>query len=369
MARPTFEQLRVEYRRLWKSLKLRPSKIGALDAIAKRILANKSRYVEVSKKTGVPWFLIAGLHYRESNLNFKRHLHEGSPLTGRTRLVPKGHPKEGNPPFTWEESAYDALVNLKGLNKIKDWSIERIIYEIERYNGFGYRMNNYPLSPYVWNGSTHYARGKYVRDHVYDPKHVDAQMGVVPVLQRLDEMDDGFDLEHANQPVVETVKESKSLIAIIVGVIVWIGTQISDAFQTSWDAIGSLFAALPALVSTTQEHVAPTEQVATWLGVDWSTVGKYLIFGTLGMVFYRHLKAKQTLEKTGDADNETIDEERYDDSETDDQGSSSAELSPARPRKRAAAKKRPARKSAVKKTTKKPKTTKGVRNARVARSR
>jgi lysozyme family protein len=294
---PTFASLRVEYRTLWKSMTLRPSKIGAIDAIAKRILANKERYVEVSKKTGVPWFLIAGLHYRESNLNFKKHLHEGSSLNDRTKKIPKGHPKAGNPPFTWEESAYDALVNLKGLNKIKDWSIERIIYEVERYNGFGYRNNKYPLSPYVWNGSTHYTKGKYVDDGVYNRNHVDSQLGVIAILKRLDEMDGTFDLEHANAPVLETVAESKSLVAIITGGLIWAATQLTDALQNSWDAIGAMFAALPHLVSMTQEQIAPTEQVVGWLGFDWSTIGKYAIIATLLLVAYRHFKDKQAMEK------------------------------------------------------------------------
>lgn len=301
MPAPSFESLRKELRTLWRTTTLRPADAGAITKAAQRILKHKAAYVDVQNKTGVPWFLIAALHYRESANSFKKHLHEGSPLTGRTKWVPKGRPLVGEPPFTWLESALDAL-RMKGLHKIKDWSIERILYEAERYNGFGYRMNKRPLSPYLWRGTNHYTRGKYVRDHVYDPKHIDQQLGVVALIKKLDELDGSFDLEHATEPATQTVAKSKSLIAIIGGFIMTLGTQMTDAIQTSWDALGGLVAAVPALVTGTQEQVAPTEQLANWLGFDWSSIGKYLILATLILVAIRHFKDKQKLEQTEVAD-------------------------------------------------------------------
>jgi lysozyme family protein len=38
--------------------------------------------------------------------------------------VPAGRPAAGSPPFTWEQSAADAL-ELAGIASVKDWSVPR----------------------------------------------------------------------------------------------------------------------------------------------------------------------------------------------------------------------------------------------------
>jgi lysozyme family protein len=45
----------------------------------------------------VPWYLVGIIHYRECSLYFSRHLHNGEPLTERTRRVPAGRPASGGP--------------------------------------------------------------------------------------------------------------------------------------------------------------------------------------------------------------------------------------------------------------------------------
>jgi lysozyme family protein len=67
--------------------------------------------------------------------NFNRHLHNGDPLTSRTVHVPAGRPKSGTPPFTWEQSAVDALA-YDGLTQVTDWSIEHVAYVFENFNGW-----------------------------------------------------------------------------------------------------------------------------------------------------------------------------------------------------------------------------------------
>ena len=52
---------------------------------------------------GIPWYVIAVIHYLESGLRFDGHLHNGDPLAGRTVHKPKGHPQTGTPPFTWKQ--------------------------------------------------------------------------------------------------------------------------------------------------------------------------------------------------------------------------------------------------------------------------
>lgn len=289
---PKFEELREEYARLFEEMRLSPAKLEAISGVATRILKNKAKYQEVEKKTGAPWFFIGALHYRESNLNFKKHLHNGDSLLKRTRRVPANRPLKGNPPFTWEESAIDAL-RMKGLYAIRTWSIEQLCYQAERYNGFGYRWNKAGLSPYVWSATTHYVRGKYVEDGKLDRSHVDSQLGVMPIIFRLAELDSSIELTSALKPASKTVLRSKSLLSLVGGAITWLGTQVTDAFQSSWDALAAGVAMVPALVAGSEEQVQSTQTLAEWLQVDWSSVGKYVILAIIVVVFFRELDRKR----------------------------------------------------------------------------
>lgn len=291
---PTFEALRAEYRRLWDTLKIRSTRVGAASEVAARILKNKSRYEAVASVANVPWFFIGIIHYRESNLSFAKHLHNGDSLKKKTVRVPAGRPLKGDGPFTWEESAKDALA-MKKLSKIGFWPIERVAYECERYNGWGYRWNDAGLAPYLWGGSEHYVKGKYVKDGVLDRNFVDPQLGTMTILAELAELDDTIDLQPAKPGSVEVAKESKSLLSIIMAALTWIATQLTTGLQTAWDSVIGGVAALPSLVTGAKEQVESSETLAGWLNVDWSTTGQYIVFGILAFVFYRHMKDKKEL--------------------------------------------------------------------------
>ncbi len=99
----------------------------------------------------------------EASQNFTRHLHNGDPLTARTRQVPAGRPRTGNPPFTWEASATDALT-LDGFNSWTDWTVAGALFKLERFNGSGYRLYHPQVkSPYLWSFSNHYTEGQICR--------------------------------------------------------------------------------------------------------------------------------------------------------------------------------------------------------------
>jgi lysozyme family protein len=206
---PTPEQTRTGYFNLWNRAKVRPENAAAVRAVAQKIIANKAKYQAVEAKTGVPWFMIGPIHNRESSLRFNAHLHCGTPLTARTTLVPKGRPKKGSPPFTWEESAVDALSEPPhALSKVGNWSLERILYETEKYNGWGYLGKG--NSPYLWAATTEYHGGKYVRDHVYDPNAWDKQLGCVALLKAMAELDSGVALRLSTRqpnPPAEVIDE------------------------------------------------------------------------------------------------------------------------------------------------------------------
>ncbi len=114
-------------------------------------------------------------------------MHNGDPLTARTKNVPAGRPVNCNPPFTWEESATDALMYQK-IDKWKDWSLPGLLYKLEEYNGWGYRISHpHVLSPYLWSYSNHYTKGKYVADGTWSETAVSKQCGVAVLLRRLAE--------------------------------------------------------------------------------------------------------------------------------------------------------------------------------------
>jgi lysozyme family protein len=186
---PTLNEMRAGYKNLWSSMKI--TRTSQVEAAAKKIIKNKAKYQAVEAKVGTPWYMIGALHMRESNNDFRGVLHNGEHIIGtkrKTRLVPAGR----GPFSTWEEAAIDAL-KLKKHHLIKDWSIEQILYSCEQFNGWGY-LNKGINSPYMWAGSNHYTRGKYVADHVFSGSTVDSQLGVAPVMKRVKELDGQADL-------------------------------------------------------------------------------------------------------------------------------------------------------------------------------
>src|SRR5262245_43386174 len=185
---PTPEQTAAGYRNLWERATVKPAKRAEAEAIARKIMAARARYEEIENRCGVPWFMVAVIHMREASMNFAGVLHNGEKIigtSGKTRLVPAGR----GPFATWEEAAVDALtMPPHSLHRVVNWSLERILYELEKYNGWGYlgKCN----SPYLWSWTSEYSGGKYVADHVFSRTAIDQQAGCAASLKVRAEMDD-----------------------------------------------------------------------------------------------------------------------------------------------------------------------------------
>jgi len=185
------EELKNEYLTLWKNCKINPKYASALKSNADKIEKNKARYELVSSKTGVPWYVIAIIHGMESPFDFTKHFHNGDdPLTDRTVHEPKGRPKKWNPPSTWEDSAIDAL-DYDGAIGIVSWDLPTIFWFLEGFNGWGHRTgagrDTTPpsRSPYIYSGTNHYEKGKYIKDNVFDSDAVSEQVGCMAQLYEL----------------------------------------------------------------------------------------------------------------------------------------------------------------------------------------
>ena len=181
------EALRRNYENLFNTCTLRSEKTGEVDALVVKLKGDEARYRNVGDRMGIPWGFVAAVHQMEAGGSFTRHLHNGDPLTQRTVQVPAGRPVQGNPPFTWEESATDAL-SLKKLGPGTDWSLAGTLYQLERYNGWGYRLYHpHVLTPYLWSFSNHYRSGKYVADGTWSDTAVSKQCGAAVLLRRMAE--------------------------------------------------------------------------------------------------------------------------------------------------------------------------------------
>jgi lysozyme family protein len=222
MTNPTYGSLWPRYAKQWDSMSIRPNKVNTFKAIAQKLVSLKSHYVAVEKRTGVPWYMVALLHMRESDNDFRTQLAQGDPLSRVSVHVPRGR----GPFNTWEDGAYDALVTLKGWNRVIDWRLEKILYYAELYNGWGYFYHGVP-SAYLWAGSTIYSGGKYVADGVWSSSAQDVQPGVAPVLKCMIELD----------PTINPKRESALPEKTVVAAPIIVGTTAAVAQPHLWPYI------------------------------------------------------------------------------------------------------------------------------------
>lgn len=297
-----FEALRSEYAELWATMELRANMLPAVTATARKIISGREKYSAVERVTGVPWWIVGTIHAMECGLKWDRHLHNGDPLTARTRLVPAGRPKSGKPPYTWHESACDALL-MKGFDKVPVWDMPRVCYELERYNGWGYR-NFHPetLSPYLWSGTTHYTRGKYVADHVWSATAVSGQSGALALIKRIAELEPSVQLDAPEQdpadafhktpdaetptkrPVLPTIKQSKSLWTILTA----LGVKITETLS-EWLGL------LPDVQTEAAKSIDPLTSLGGWMGANMAWISSVVVLAAFAIVFVRHLNDKRAM--------------------------------------------------------------------------
>lgn len=299
---PTYDQSVIKhYADLWQRMTILPSRAAAVQSVAHRIIGYKDRYRKLELSTGIPWFFIGALHYREADCNFHAHLHNGDPLTKRTVQVPAGRPKApSEPPFTWDESALDALT-MRGLENVHQWVLERLAYEAEGYNGWGYWAKTDPktgsrvTSAYLWAGTTDHELGKYTSDHHYDPTAKDQEIGVMPLLQAIAALDPSVVLKSYPQgsPVVSPLAPPATQVASTQGPSPEPPQPMSPKADpearpmTPWaTAVGvltSLASSLGAAVDSLKPILADPKVVAVMVAVA---------LVACGAVLWEHMRAK-----------------------------------------------------------------------------
>jgi lysozyme family protein/peptidoglycan hydrolase-like protein with peptidoglycan-binding domain len=190
----SYESLKSEYERNWANLQIRPARLGEANATARKAINGKATYQQVERLTGVPWYFVALCHYRESNFDLDTYLGNGESLHRVTCLVPKGR----GPFASFVDGAVDAL-RIQHFVGTQDWCIARTLHRLECFNGLGYHAKGVN-SPYLYGGSTLYGpteakAGKFVADHVFDPSHVDSQLGTAVILHAMMSQDSSITLD------------------------------------------------------------------------------------------------------------------------------------------------------------------------------
>ena len=305
---PTFEAVKGEYTGLWGACVLRPEHKSEVMATARKIIANRPRYDTVSRATGVPWYVIGIIHSLECGFSFDKHLHNGDSLRRKTWQVPAGRPKAHDGPFTWEESAIDALTMPgKEFDKIKDWSVERIAYVLELYNGWGYRLYRKIHSPYLWSFTNGYTCGKYVQDGVWSATAVSAQVGGMAVLKALIEIDPlAMDLQKPaetpawpkTEPVVASaggMMQAAGFLAVVVAKSRMLWSLIVAAVISVGKGLEWLFGLLPDVTSDVEGQVGAFETLGRLLKVNVVEISAVLTLVFLAVAFWRHARDKAEL--------------------------------------------------------------------------
>lgn len=186
----------------WANMHLRADRVPAFHATALRLCAPdaKARYQGVTDrlkamgKQPVPWWFIAVVSEREYGgpPRWDRQLGQGDHLHERSHNVPIGmgpyldHVGDATPGHdAWTRCCVDVLVNSEPhAASWTDWTAGGTLTLWEEYNGLGYAARGI-ASAYVWSGSDQYDAGKFIRDHVFDPKKVDVQEGCAPILSMM----------------------------------------------------------------------------------------------------------------------------------------------------------------------------------------
>jgi len=156
----------------------RPVQLGI-----ERVMDSLPRYLDLS----APAVLIGALDLRESDCNPHLGLGQGDPWDQVSRHVPANK----GPFASWRAAAvfYIAYDHLDA--PPAPWCWEVACYTGENWNGWGPRLHGCHTG-YLWSCTSVYdpvrfggqgRGGKYVRDGVWDPEEIDAQPGIIPVMQ------------------------------------------------------------------------------------------------------------------------------------------------------------------------------------------
>jgi lysozyme family protein len=166
----------------WPQCVILKKRAAEVAALARRLVAAKSRYQKISTSTGVPWFDIAVIHQREASQDFACSIAQGDPWNDISTHVPRGR----GPFASFEDAAIDALVKCAPFAaRWRDWSAGGTLTLFELYNGPGYENFHHEASPYNWAATNLEMWGKYTSDGHWSAQVWDTQIGCAAMLKAM----------------------------------------------------------------------------------------------------------------------------------------------------------------------------------------
>lgn len=237
----------------WDRAKVKAASKASFASVAKKLVAAKDRYQAIEALTGVPWFIIAVIHQRESSQRWDRSIAQGDPWNKKSTHVPKGR----GPFKSFEDAAVDALKNCAPYAaRWKDWSPGGAMTLLEHYNGLGYANRGLP-SPYIWAGTDQYVKGKYVADGKFSATAVDKQLGCAGLILAMQDLDgsisfDGVPVAIADLPDDDVASDSAAVVP-----------DIDETQQPAKEA---------SVTPTDNAHVAATAVKQTLLQRFWAKI-------------------------------------------------------------------------------------------------
>lgn len=273
MAYPAFNTLAPGYARLWADLVPRRERADALNAICAQLVQRKATYADIAQTvwgSADPWFVIAIIDQMEHDPELglcNSHLHNGDPLTARTVNVPAGRPpKPAKAPFSFADSAIDAL-HYEGFDQVTVWTVERLAYWLERYNGGGY-LDKPIENPYLASWSNLYTAGKFTSDHHYDADAVSQQPGALTVLKVLTALDPTVSAVLAPAPPTEPatpVAIPAAPTSTAAPAATPKGKTMGDSLKEIEDALTAADSFLPSILGTIGAFFPPAAALAKFL--------------------------------------------------------------------------------------------------------
>lgn len=178
----------------WKDCEIISAKKDQVLHVAQKLVAPfaKNQYVAISQATTVPWWVIAVIHEREADQNWRSNIAQGDPWASVSRHVPKGR----GPFRSFFDAALDALSKCPPFAaRWKDWSAGGTLTLLELYNGTGYEDRHHEASPYIWGATNHQEWGKYIADGQWSAHVWDTQLGCAAMLKAMMSLDSSIKME------------------------------------------------------------------------------------------------------------------------------------------------------------------------------
>lgn len=171
----------------WKAATVSPKARIACDIAVARYERTQYRYEAIAnmKPGTVPPQVLFCLHLRESDCNFKCSPAQGDSLLHRSVHVPVGRIPNVEPPYSFEQSAFDSYFTVDRLD-LKDWkTVQGTMDAITSFNGWGPEKYHHIPSSYVWGATSIQRPGKYIRDNVWSSMVMDGQLGCAAILKAM----------------------------------------------------------------------------------------------------------------------------------------------------------------------------------------